>query len=72
GDLARFGVDAKAFCEAHTPPDGVMGSATRLHRDGVSVRLLADYWSPLAAALDDLRHHVRTEYMQLPATDLRK
>jgi urease accessory protein len=72
GDLARFGVEPQAFCEAYTPPGDVMGSATRLARDGVNVRLLGAYWSPVATALDALRRTVRTDYMNLPATDLRK
>jgi urease accessory protein len=71
GDVARVGIEPKTFCERYTPPQDVMGSATRLNRNGISVRLLADYWSPLANALDTLRHTIRTDFLNLPATNLR-
>ncbi|MEM6283699.1 MAG: urease accessory protein UreD [Chloroflexota bacterium] len=72
GDLDRIGLDARAFCENYQPPDDVLASASRLYRNGVSVRLLAGYWSPLSQALDQLRNTIRRDFMHLPATNLRK
>jgi urease accessory protein len=76
GDLARIGLEPTAFCEAQSSKlaedSTLLGSASRLYRSGVVVRLLADYWSPLSEVLTGLWRAVRTGYMRLPAPSLRK
>ena len=76
GDLDRLGMDSATFCEQQDAElqaeDGILGSASRLYRNGLNVRLLTPYWSPMAAQLERMRKRVRTEYMHLPAPDLRK
>ncbi len=76
GDLARIGLDAPAFCEAQSAAleenAALLGSASTLYRDGVALRLLAPYWSPMADALTALWRQVRQDYLRLPAPSLRK
>lgn len=72
GDLGRIHFDARQFCEDYQAPGGMLGSATRLHRNGVRVALLGDYWSPVAIALDQLRHTVRRDFLKRPTVNLRK
>lgn len=76
GDTARLGIDPKSYCErtglALAQSEIVLGSATRLQRGGVCVRLLGDYWSPVSAVLVRLWQQIRTEYLGLPLAGLRK
>ncbi|MBZ0293701.1 MAG: urease accessory protein UreD [Anaerolineae bacterium] len=76
GDLDRFNLDAAAFCEAQSDAlsnhPTLLGSASRLYRNGICVRLLAPFWSSLAEVLTRLWRDVRIDYMGLPAASLRK
>ena len=76
GDLTRLAIDPAVLCEqlaAEMQTDNaLLGSTSRLYRNGINARLLTHYWSPMAEHLERMRKHVRTEYMHLPAPDLRK
>jgi hypothetical protein len=76
GDLERLEIEAAIFCEQQSDllehEVNVLGSASRLYRNGLSVRLLTHYWSPLSNHLTRLRNTIRSDYMHLPVSDLRK
>lgn len=75
GDLARYHIDAAAFCEAHHclfERDGAMGSLSALYRNGIGARMVSHRLETIYAAFHELRTILRTRYMGLPDAILRK
>lgn len=80
GDLAAWGIDAEAFCQAHQPAldqrDFVahdsLGALTPLYRNGVAARIVSQRLETIYAAFQHLRETVRTKYLNLPEASLRK
>jgi urease accessory protein len=74
GDLAGRGIDAAAFCAEHRAlfePEGALGAASPLYRNGLSVRMLAHRLETIYTAFAALRGLMR-EALNLPDAPLRK
>lgn len=75
GDLAAWGIDPDAFCQAHQPAleqSDAIGALTPLYRNGVAVRMVSQRLETIYAAFHHLRETVRTKYLHLPEASLRK
>jgi urease accessory protein len=73
GDLAAWGIDAAAFCQANqelSNPHGI-GSISRLYRNGLSARFLSNRLEFIDKHFEGLRKGFR-EAIQRPYTALRK
>lgn len=75
GDLARYHIDAAAFCAAHRETvdrDSALGGLTPLYRNGLMARVVSKRLETIYAAFHDLCGLIRTQYMGLPHAQLRK
>lgn len=75
GDLKAWNIDPAVFCNAHKQimeGEDAIGGLSALYRNGVYARMLSHRLETIYSAFHDLRSVLRTQYMGLPETPLRK
>ncbi len=75
GDLDKWGIDAPAFCASHhaaLTENGSLGSLSTLARNGLVGRITGKTLAPLSQHVETLRQQVRTQFLHLPETAIRK
>lgn len=74
GDLGRFDIDAEAFCKSYVLPwrEDALGSLSPLYRNGIGARMVSRSLAPIYTTFAELWQMMRTQYMGLPPSIIRK